>query len=90
MILHHNCEKCGHPDYFHASQDCSYGACRFQLTQDRMTAPVLSTTWGLDGRPVLTITPPGTRFPEQGQGHKTCGCDACVAEFERLAGEVPA
>lgn len=89
MILHHNCQQCGHPDYFHARDVCSYGWCKCQVATATMTAmPVASPTWLPNGQPVLTITPPGTKFPTQGQGHITCTCDSCGVEFARLSGDV--
>lgn len=88
-ILHHLCETCGHPDYFHSSAECSYGHCACRVDAATMTVtPVLGPTWATDSArtPILTVTPPGTRWPTQGQGHKTCACDRCEAEYARLTG----
>lgn len=88
-ILHHFCEQCGHPDYYHGASECSYGYCKCRVDSATMTtAPTLSPTWSPSGAPVLTVTPPATRWPEQGQGHKTCGCDACHQEYARLTAGV--
>jgi hypothetical protein len=86
MILHHMCEQCGHPDYFHSPVECSYGYCKCEVERATMTTePVHGPTWTFpEHEPVLTVTPPGTRWPEQGRGHITCACDACYVEYECL------
>lgn len=84
MILHHTCTACGHTDYSHSAATCSYGACACTADKALLSVPVLSPTFDETYRRVLTITPPGTRFPARGQGHITCACDACQVEFARL------
>lgn len=88
-ILHHLCTKCGHPDYFHATSDCSHGFCRCGLASREMDPEsVVAPTCAADAArtPILTITPPGTRWPEFGQGHVTCDCETCHARYAELAG----
>jgi len=87
MILHHFCQQCGHPDYYHSTAECSYGLCKCPVAEATMTPETAhGPTWDTALRPVLTVTPPGTKWPPQGHGHKTCACNACVLEYQRLTG----
>lgn len=84
-ILKHMCPKCEHSDECHTGQSCSYEWCRCNATEFD-PEPTVCPTWDADQRPVLTVTPPGTRWPQTGRGFVTCSCDACHAKYAELIG----
>lgn len=72
--LTHRCTKCGASDWFHEGPGCVLA---------REDTPIVVPTWETVWHPthphreILTITPPGVRWPETGRGQKTCACQEC-------------
>jgi hypothetical protein len=84
-ILIHRC-KCGHPDIYHGGtrdRACEM-ACGCQRA-DLAPEPELLPTWDGRGKPVTTITEPGTRWCH---GLTLCQCPLCEAEHSQLDGAV--
>lgn len=83
-ILIHRC-KCGHPDIYHGGtrdRACEMACgCR---RPDIAPEPELMPTWDGLGKPVTTITTPGTRWA--GSGGQTCDCPLCEVEHSQLDG----
>lgn len=83
-ILIHRC-KCGHPDIYHGGtrdRACEMAcSCKApNLDGD----PELIPTWDGLGKPVTTITPPGTRYA--GTSSKLCDCPLCEVGHSQLDG----
>jgi hypothetical protein len=85
MILKHMCSKCQHSGDFHTGRDCSYSWCPCRETEFD-PEPTVVPTWDERHQPVLTVTPPGSRWPERGNGYTTCACDACQEKYAALVG----
>lgn len=90
-ILKHMCPKCGHSDESHRTDDdgtgldCSYRWCPCTNTSYE-PEPTVCPTWDPDQRPVLTVTPPGTRWPDVGAGLRHLLL-RCLSHQVRRAGQ---
>lgn len=85
-ILIHRC-KCGHPDIYHGGTrdracEMACGCPRPDVTLE----PELLPTWDRLGKPVTTITTPGTCWA--GSSSKTCDCPLCEVEHSQLDGAI--
>lgn len=97
-LIIHRCTSCQKPDYWarggtiasgrtvngkQPAAEQRRGCCRNAGWSD----PEIVPTWGQDGQLEATLIAPGQPAPG---GARACGCDDCVALFERATEAVPA
>lgn len=75
----HRCIGCGHLAVWHHESGRSCANCT--CTRLEAGASQLIPTWGLDGQPVTTITPPGERLGFAGAS--ACDKPCCVKKYAK-------